>query len=138
RFRPFLIVLLILTVADAVQTALTRGFAPLPTSLPVHSAPAPSGLLLSLNFYLMLPVGRCLVVIFDLLMITASAEHLRRHRLAFLITHLPGVGFLPVDGAVWATRRGGWPLIPLITAGWLCGEAVAPPGSRHPALVAPA
>jgi hypothetical protein len=136
RFRPFLILLLILSIEDAVQTALTGGFTPLPTSLPAHPATAPSGLLLSLNFYLLLPVGHYQVGIFDLLVITAAAEHWRRRGRTYLVALLPGVvGFLLVDGAVWVTQRGGWPLIPFITAGWLCSEAVARLARRHPAPV---
>lgn len=136
RFRPFLILLLILSVADAVQIALTGGFTPLPRSLPAHPSPIPSGLLLYLNFYLVLPVGHYLVGIFDLLLITAVAEHSRRRGRSYALALLPGVvGFLLVDGAVWVTQRGGWPLIPFITAGWLCSEAVARVRSGQPAPV---
>jgi hypothetical protein len=54
-----------------------------------------------------------------------------------MVALLPGVvGFLLVDGAVWVTQRGGWPLIPFITLGWLFSEAVARLGSRHPGPVA--
>jgi hypothetical protein len=69
-------------------------------------------------------VGHYLVGVFDLL-IAAAAEHWRRRGGSYLIALLPGVlGFLLADGAVWLTQRGGWPLIPFITAGWLCSEAV--------------
>jgi hypothetical protein len=125
RFQPFLILLLVLSVEDAVQTALTGGFTPLPSSPPAHPAAGPSGPLLYLNVYLMLPAGHYLVGIFDLLVITAAAEHWRRRGGSYLIAVLPGVlGFLLVYGAVWLTQRGGWPLIPFISAGWLCSEAV--------------
>jgi hypothetical protein len=125
RFRPFLILLLILSVADAVQTALTGGFTPLPSTPPAHPAAAAGGALLYLNFSLLLPVGYYLVGIFDLLVITAAAEHWRRRGQSYLIALLPGVlGVLLVYGAVWLSQLGGWPLIPFITAGWLCSEAV--------------
>jgi hypothetical protein len=125
RMRPLLIVLLLLSVADAAQTALTGGFTPLPSSPPAHPAAATSGALLYLNVYLVLPVGHYLVGVFDLLVIAAAAEHWRRRGGSYLIALLPGVlGFLLADGAVWLTQRGGWPLIPFLTAGWLCSEAV--------------
>jgi hypothetical protein len=136
RFRPFLILLLLLSIEDAVQTALTGGLIPLPTSLPAHSATPPSGLLLYLNVYLTLPVGHYQVGIFDLLVITAAAEHWRRRGQSYLVALLPGVvGFLLVDGAVWVIQRGGWPLIPFITAGWLCSGVAARLARWHLASV---
>lgn len=132
RFRPLLILLVLLSVEDAVQTALTGGFTPLPTSPPAHPAAPPSGLLLYLNLSVVLPAGRYLVGIFDLLVITAAAEHWRRRGASYLIALVPGVlGFLLVYGAVWLTQRGGWPLIPFITAGWLGSEALARVRSKH-------
>jgi hypothetical protein len=126
RFRPFLILLFILSVEDAVQTALTGGFTPLPPSPPMHPAPALSGPLLYLNVYLVLPGGHYLVGIFDLLVLTAAAEHWRRRGQSYLVALLPGIfGFLLVYAAVWLTQRGGWPLIPFISAGWLCSAAAA-------------
>jgi hypothetical protein len=44
RFRPFPILLLILSIEDAVQTALTGGFTPLPTTAPAHPVTPQLGL----------------------------------------------------------------------------------------------
>jgi hypothetical protein len=127
RFRPFLILLLILSVLDIIQTVLFGGFTPLSSSVSAHAAVAPSGAALFLNVSLLLAVGRYVVGIFDLLVITAAAEHWRRRNASFLIALLPGVlGFLLVYAAVWLTQRGGWPLIPFITAGWLGSATVSP------------
>jgi hypothetical protein len=125
RFRPFLVVLLILSALDAVNIALSGGLTPLPTTPPAHPAAASSGPLPYFNFFLLLPGGHYLVGIFDLLVITAAAEHWRRRGASYLIALLPGVvGFLLAYGAVWLTQRGSWPLIPFFTAGWLASEGV--------------
>jgi hypothetical protein len=61
-----------------------------------------------------------------------AAEHWRRRGGSYLIALLPGVlGFLLVYGAVRLAQRGGWPLIPFITAGWLCSEALSRVRSRQ-------
>jgi hypothetical protein len=124
RFGPLLLLLVLLSVVDAVQTALTGGFTPLPSSPPAHPDAVVSGPLLYLNLYLVLPAGHYQLGVFDLLVMTAAAEHWRRRGSGYLIAQLPGVlGFLLAYGAVGLTRLGGWPLIPFITAGWLCSEA---------------
>jgi hypothetical protein len=126
RFRPFLIVLLILSALDVVNIALSGGLIPLPTTPPTHPAAAQSGPLAYFNFLLLLPGGHYLLGIFDLLVITATAEHWRRRDASYLIALLPGVvGFLLAAGAVWLTQLGDWPLIPYFTAGWLISAGVS-------------
>lgn len=133
RFRPFLILLLILSVLDAGQIALTGGLVSgQPVPRPAHPAASPAGPMLYGNFLLLLPVGHYLVGIFDLLIITAAAEHWRRRSGSYLLALMPGVvGFALVRGGVWLTQLGGWPLIPFFTAGWLCSEGVHRFLSRH-------
>jgi len=127
RFRPMLILLVLLSVLDAAQIALTGGLVPLSSSSPASSSSAPSpGPLLYLNVLLLLPTGHYLLGIFDLLVLTTVAEHWRRRGGAYLLAALPGlVGFLLAYGALWLTNLGSWPLIPFFTAGWLCSETVA-------------
>lgn len=126
RFWPFLLVLVVLSVLDATQIALTGGLVPLaPGSAPVHTVSGESGPLLYLNFLLLLPAGHYLLGIFDLLVLTAVAEHWRHRGGSYLFALLPGVvGFLLADGFVWLTQLGDWPLIPFFTAGWLLSEGV--------------
>jgi hypothetical protein len=132
RFRPFLILLLILSALDVAQIALTGGLAPVPIATATHPNAAPSGPLVYLNFVLLLPGGHYLIGIFDLLVLTAVAEHWRRRGGSYLIAFMPGLlGFLLGDGAFWLTRLGGWPLLPFFTAGWLCSEATARVTSRR-------
>lgn len=131
RFRPFLILFTILSALDVAQIALTGGLTPLPSAVPAHPAHAPAGALLYLNSYLVLPTGHFQLGIFDLVVITAAAEYWHRRGGTYLFALLPGVlGFLLAYGAVWLAQRGGWPLIPFITAGWLISTAVARIRSR--------
>lgn len=141
RFRPFLILLLILSALDVVNIALSGGLTTVPTTPPAHPAAAESGPLPYFNLFLLLPGGHYLLGIFDLLVITAAAEHWRRRGALYLIALLPGVlGFLLAEGAVWLTQLGGWPLIPYFTAGWLASEGVyrslsrrvGPPAAKTP------
>ncbi len=76
RLRPFLIVLLVLSVLDVLQIVLTAGSTP-PGSAG-GQAPNGSDPLLLGNFLLLLPWGRYNVGGGDLLLITALAEHWRR------------------------------------------------------------
>ena len=125
RFRPFLILLLVLSALDVLNIALSGGLTPLPTTPPAHPAAGSSVPLPYFNFFLLLPRGHYLLGILDLLVITAAAEHWRRRGASYLIALLPGVlGFLLAYGAVWLTQLGGWPLIPYFTAGWLASEGV--------------
>jgi hypothetical protein len=125
RARPFLVLLLILSALDVANIVLSGGLTRLPTTPSANPAAASSGPLPYLNFYLLLPGGHYLVGVFDLLVITAAAEHWRRRGASYPIALLPGVlGFLLAYGAVWLTGLGGWPLIPFFTAGWLASEGV--------------
>ncbi len=141
RFRPFLLLLLILSALDVVNIALSGGLTPVPTTPPAHPAAPESGPLPYFNFFLLLPGGHYLLGIFDLLVITAAAEHWRRRGASYPIALLPSVlGFLLAYGAVWLTQLGGWPLIPFFTAGWLASEGVRRSLSRragHPSAKTP-
>ncbi len=141
RVRPFLLLLLVLSALDVINIALSGGSTPVPTTPPAHPAAAESGPLLYFNFFLLLPGGHYLLGIFDLLVITAAAEHWRRRGASYLIALLPGVlGFLLAYGLVWLTQLGGWPLIPFIAAGWLASEGVHRSLSRragHPSAKTP-
>jgi hypothetical protein len=126
RFRPFLILLLLLSALDIAQTILTGGLTHLPSSPPAHTSAPMSGAMLFLNLSLPLPVGHYLIGIFDLLVITAAAEYWRRRGASYFIAFLPGIlGFLLAYGAVLTTQYGGGPLIPFITTGWLGSELIA-------------
>jgi hypothetical protein len=126
RFTPMLILLLVLSALDVAQIVLTAGTPP-PQAAAQPAQPAQtgaSGWLALLNFIIRLPAGRYLVGIFDLLLITALAEHWRRRGASYPLALLPGaLGFLLAYAFVWLTGHGGLPLIPFFTAGWLCAEA---------------
>jgi hypothetical protein len=126
RFLPFLSLLLLLSVLDVTQTIVEGGLTPLNSGFSTTTVGSgPSGPLLYLNFILPLAGGRYLVGLFDLLLLTAVAEHWRRRGASYLIAFLPGVlGFLLGYGAVVLTHLGGWPLFPFFTAGWLVSDGV--------------
>lgn len=126
RFRPLLIPLLVLSALDIAQIALTGGWVPL-AAIPLAPHPAtPSGPLLYGNLILPLRGDTYKVGIFDLLVITAIAEHLRRRGGPYLYAALPSVlGFALAYAAVWLTQLGGWPLLPFFTIGWLGIEVIA-------------
>jgi hypothetical protein len=124
RFRPFLFVLLVLSVLDALQIALTTGSTP-PGSLG-GSAPSGSDPLLLGNFLLLLPWGRYNIGLGDLVLITALAEHWRQRGAPYLLAVVPGILGLFLLPAVFilVTGVGNLPLIPFITLGWVGSEGV--------------
>jgi hypothetical protein len=127
RSWPLLILLLVLSALDVLQIALTASSSP-PGSSGSH-APGGSDPLLLGNLLLFLPWGRYNIGIFDLLLITALAEHWRRRGASYLIALLPGVlGFLLTFGFIWV---GNLPLIPFITVGWLGSEGMHRFLNRH-------
>jgi hypothetical protein len=123
RFRPWLIMLLVLSVLDILQIALTAGSSP-----PGSGGQAPTGsdpLLLG-NFLLVLPWGRFNLGIFDLLLVTALAEYWRRRGGSYLLAVVPGLLglFLLPPIVLLVTAVGNLPLIPFLTAGWLGSEGL--------------
>ena len=120
RFWPFFILLLVLSVLDVLQIVLTANSSP-PGSSGSHMLSGSNPLLL-VNFRVLLPWGRYNIGLFDLLLITALAEHWRRRGASYVIACLPGVlGFLVSYAFIWL---GSLPLIPFITLGWLGSEGV--------------
>ncbi len=124
RFRPWLMVLLVLSVLDILQIALTAGSSPPGTS--GGQAPSGSDPLLLGNFLLVLPWGRFNLGIFDLLLVTALAEYWRRRGGSYLLAVVPGLLglFLLPPIVLLVTAVGNLPLIPFLTAGWLGSEGL--------------
>ncbi len=120
RLRPYLALLVALSLLDVAQIALTSGSPPPgPTGGP---GPAP---LLYGNVTLLLPWGRFRLGILDLLLATATAEHLRRRGRSLALALTPGaVELLLAAAVVVAAGRGGLPLIPFLTVGYLAAEAL--------------
>jgi hypothetical protein len=124
RLRPFLVLLIVLSIVDLVQAGAFIG--PPPGAAPSHAA-GPNPHLIWVNFRLPLPSGHFNIGIADLLLITAMAEHLRRMRLPYLLSALPATIGLTLAIALSAVPGfqhllGGAPsqaLIPYLTLGFL-------------------
>jgi hypothetical protein len=134
RFRPFLLVLLCLSVADVL---LTGGLS-LSSQHAAASSPAAAGggatPLRVGDFLLRLPWGRFETNVVDVLLLTAFAEHWRRRGAAYLIALLPGaVGYVLAVGVIGLTGLGIVPGIPFFTAGFVLTEGVYRFLSRHSA-----
>jgi hypothetical protein len=124
RFLPVLLVFLCLSVLD-VLLALA-GYPQTP-----HTGTGSSPLVYT-NFILLVPRGRFAINLFDLLLVTALAEHWRRRGAGYLLALLPGVlGFLLADGVVLATGLGQLPGFPFFTVGYVASEGVSRSLSRH-------
>lgn len=127
--KPLLIFLLILSALDIIENALPG---------PSSSSPAgvPSAAHLAGNILLLLPWGRFNLGIFDVLIIALLSEHGRRRGDAFPLTLLPGaLGMTLAFAFLWLIYRGSLPLIPFITAGWLCTLALT--SARRQTRIAP-
>lgn len=115
HFRPFLLLFLCLSVLDVVLAL--GGYPQTP-----HAA-ASSSVLISANFFLVLPWGRYEINLVDILLITALAEHWRRRGASYLIGFLPSaLGFLLADGVVLATGLVQLPGFPFFTIGYIVSE----------------
>jgi hypothetical protein len=124
RFRPTLILLLVLSALDVAQIVLTSGAAPPTTSGPATDGDV-SGWFALANYVIRLPAHNYKVGILDLLLITALAEHWRRRAASYVLALVPGaIGFALAYVFAWLTNIGGLPLAPFFTAGWLCAEGV--------------
>jgi hypothetical protein len=117
RFAPVLLFFLCLSVLDVLLAV--RGY---PQSPRTAASTSP---LVYANFLLVLPWGRFEINLFDLLLVTALAEHWRRRGAGYLLASLPGVlGFLLADAVVLATGLGQLPGFPFFTAGYVASEGV--------------
>ncbi len=128
RFRPFLVLLLILSAVDVAQNIVFSGPSPGPsaasnTTLDPH--------LIWLNFRIPLTGGHFNIGFADLLLIAAVSEHLRRRDVRLSLAVLPGVIGLGLGEAVVASLPESPPellselvqsVIPFLTAGYLLTE----------------
>jgi hypothetical protein len=120
RFVPMLLLLLVFSALDIAQIILTSGGSS-SNSTSISTSPS-----LYANFLIPPPVGRFNLGIFDILFITAIAEHWRRRRNSIIIAEIPGLAcFAIADLFVAITSIGNLPLIPFSTIGWLISETFA-------------
>ena len=98
RFRPFVLLLLILSVLDVAQNIAFAG-----PSTPSTGAPAPDPHLIWLNVRFPLQSGHLNIGIADVILITAAAENLRRRAATLALTLLPGVIGISLGEALVAT-----------------------------------
>ncbi len=84
RFRPFVILLLILSALDVAQNLAFAGPAPVSSS-----APDPHFVWLNVRFPL--PNGHFNIGFADVILIAAAAENLRRRKATLALSLLPGV-----------------------------------------------
>jgi hypothetical protein len=116
RFRPMALLMLVLAVLDAVQVIVG--------STSAGSAPSQRP---AFQYYVMLviatPLATSAIGIFDLLLVTAMAEHWRRRGAGVLLAISPGVlGLLLTYPAALVLPRN-LPLIPFLFAGFLLTQA---------------
>lgn len=116
---PLLVLLLVFSVLDILQIALTSG----------GSAPGGStgtSLLQYSNLTIPPPIGRFNLGILDILFIATIAEHWRRRGGSVLLAEGPGViGFIAAGVFVVLTPYSNLPLIPFLTFGWLISQGAS-------------
>lgn len=127
RFRPFLVLLVVLSVLDVAQNLAFSG----PGTGPPPAAAQPDPHLIWLNFRIPLAAGHFNIGFADLTLIAAIGEHLRRRRATVPLSLLPGVIGLGLGEALVATlpqappqfvRAVSQSLVPFLTAGYLLTE----------------
>ena len=127
RFRPLLVLLLVLSALDVAQNVLTSG----PTTGGPVTTSQPDPHFIWLNFRLPLAGGHFNIGFADLLLIAAVSENLRRRNATLPLTLLPGVIGLGLGEALAATISQPAPtivaavsesLIPFLTAGFVLTE----------------
>lgn len=118
RPRPMLVLLLLLSAADALQFVLS----PPPLG---HSAARHRPDLAAARHVPPRPaLGRFGIGRLDLLLAAAMAEHWRRRGSSPAISVAPGVvGLALADLTVVSTTLANLPLIPFLTGGWLATDA---------------
>ena len=86
------------------------------------------------DLLLLLPWGSFETYVFDVLLLTALAEHWRRRGATYLVALLRGaLGFPLAVGFILVTGLGIMPGIPFFTAGYVLAEGVYRSRSRHSA-----
>ena len=104
RFRPFLILLLALSVLDVAQNLAFAGPPPAPSATPDPH-------LIWVNFRFPLPNGRFNIGFADLVLIAAAAENLRRRKATLALSLLPGVIGISLGEALLSTLPTNPPLV---------------------------
>ena len=125
RLAPMLALLLVLSVLDVAQVALTSG--PPPGGA---SARSPAWLLY-INFRVVVAGARIAIGVFDLALAAAVAVHLRRRMAPWPIAIAAApAGLVLAELFVVVTGLGDLPLIPFLSAGWITAEAIGIVHSR--------
>jgi len=128
RFRPLLVLLLILSVIDVAQNLVFAGPAPAPSTA-LLAAPDPH--LIWLNLRIPLSNGHFNIGLADLILIAVVGEQLRRRDVRLQLAVLPGVIGLGLGEAVAASLPESPPaavsaaaasVIPFLTAGYALTE----------------
>lgn len=124
RFRPFLVLLLVLSVLDVGQNVVLSG----------PSTSSPDQHLVWLNVRFPLADGHFNIGFADVILIAAASENLRRRGVSMGLSLLPGVIGISLGEALLATLPPAPPayvtaiaasLIPLLAAGYLLTELAA-------------
>lgn len=128
RFRPLLVLLLVLSVLDVVQNIAFSGG---PSTAAPSSSTAPDPHLVWLNFRIPLPGGHFNVGFADLILIAAISENLRRRGATLALSVLPGIIGVGLGEALVATLPPAPPsvaiavsesLVPFLTLGYALAE----------------
>ncbi|HEV2140173.1 MAG TPA: hypothetical protein VGT01_03195 [Candidatus Dormibacteraeota bacterium] len=104
RFRPFLVLLLILSALDVAQNLAFAGPSPGPTA-----APDPHFIWVNVRFPL--PTGHFNIGFADVVLIAAAAENLRRRQATLALSLLPGVIGISLGEALLSTLPVNPPLL---------------------------
>lgn len=124
RFRPFLLLLLILSAIDIAQNFAFSG-------PPPAGSAAPDPHLIWFNVRFPLSDGHFNIGFADLILIAAAAENLRQRKATLALSLLPGVIGISLGEALLATLPANPPLlvdaiaaslVPFLTAGYLLTE----------------
>ena len=133
RFRPFVILLLILSVLDVGQNVAFAGPSPAPGAVP-----NPHFIWFNVRFPL--PDGHFNIGFADLVLIAAAAENLRRREATLALSVLPGVIAISLGEALLATLPANPPLLVdavaaslvlFLTAGYVLTELAVSQTASH-------
>ena len=134
RFRPFVILLLILSVLDVGQNFAFASPSPPPSAVP-------NAHFIWFNVRFPLPDGHFNIGFADLILIAAAAENLRRREATLALSVLPGVIAISLGEALLATLPANPPLVVdavaaslvlFLTAGYLLTELAVSQTASHP------
>jgi hypothetical protein len=127
RFRPFVLVLLVLSVLDVAQNVAFEGSPPTVSAL----GATPDAHLIWLNLRFPLQDGRFNIGFADVLLIASVAENLRRRKASVALSLLPGVIGISLGEALLASLPPNPPaavtaiaasLVLFLTAGYVLTE----------------